>query len=487
MKTKLSFRLCFIMFIFILGFFLRAYNIENRMAFSTDQGIDILKVWEKTHQKKLYYLGPKASVSLFHMGPFYYYWITPAVVLANYHPISPALFVAFIESITPITIFFFCLKFFNKKSAYYSSLLYAVSPLAITFSSFAWNPNTIPFFVMLILYFLFLYLKDKNELNFVSAFIIFSLAFQLHYQMLIIGIFFAFVFFKQPLKKIKNYIFCVGGFSLAFFPYFLYEVNNNFYNLKAIYAFFSQSHSQYYNRVGNIDFVINFLPNFYSKIIGGYNLTLGLIIFIGSLLTIFYYGLYKKQKYFSFLLAFIIICLIGLRIYKGDKLDYYLAFMFVLPVLSTGIVLGKIKFKLLNKINLSFLIIMFIVVFNLLKTPLIINRNLVSSYKEAESLALKILDLSQGKKYALELNSRFYNPPVRYLLTYWNQKPVESGKAEIAIKICSSDKTCDDKNDPNKKDFPAQLLQTLDLGKFNNQPTEFKDSNFYFYIYEKEK
>lgn len=485
MKNNRNLRLFFLIFVFALSFFLRAYDVENRMAFSTDQGIDILKVWEKTDQKELYYLGPKASVSRFHMGPFYYYWITPAVILGNYRPISPALFVVLIESFTPIIIFFFCLKFFNKKSAYYSSLFYSVSPLAITFASFAWNPNTIPFFVMLILYFLFSYLKDKRELNFVTAFIIFSLAFQLHYQMLIIGLFFAFVFVKQPMRKIKNYLFCAMGFAIAFFPYFLYEVNNNFYNLKAIYSFFSQSHSQYFNRVSNLDFITNFLPNFYSKIIGGYNSALGLIIFFGSLISILYFGLKKKQKYMYLLLAYMIACFIGLRIYKGDKLDYYLAFMFVLPVLSIGIALGKIKFKIFNKVNLSIFLALFLFIFNLLKTPLIISNKSASSYKEAEKLALKILELSGGELYALELNSRFYNPPVRYLLTYWGKKPIKSDKADMAIKICYPDKSCDDKNDPHKKDFPKQLLETIDLSKFKSQPTEFKDNNFYFFVYEK--
>jgi 4-amino-4-deoxy-L-arabinose transferase-like glycosyltransferase len=493
MKIKKNLDLFFLIFLFISSLFLRVYKIEQRMAFGTDQGIDLLKVWQKIEDREWYYLGPKASVSKFHMAPFFYYLITPAVLLGRFNPVSPALFVALIESFTPPLIFLFCRKFFSRKTAFFASLLHAVSPLAITFSSFAWNPNTIPFFTILILYFLFSFRQKKKEKYFVSAFIIYSLAAQLHYQMVIFGFFVFFIFLLSPPREIKSYFKMFLAFLVAFSPYFYYELTHQFYNLKAIYFFFSKEHASFFNRVTKPDFLINFMPQFFAETIGANNLNLGRIIFFTTMLgmTLMVFNLYSKMKKekidlkrlfnHPFFLWFVFVCLnlLGLRIYKGDKLSYYLAFMFIVPAVSLGIVLARVRLGLV-----AFLIFAMVLALNLRESPIFKPPDL--SLREKEDLTQKIMEIVANQKYTLEIPSRFYNAPVRYLLTYKDNAPTDSYQANLGVKLCFKERNCEGFEDEGKKDIPEQLLQRINFNLFSPkavEEVEYKD--FYIYIFKK--
>ncbi|PIS09410.1 hypothetical protein COT75_01890 [Candidatus Beckwithbacteria bacterium CG10_big_fil_rev_8_21_14_0_10_34_10] len=508
-KIKSKFILLFLIFLFGFSFFLRAYNFEQRTAFSTDQGRDYLKVWQHVKDRKLYLLGPKASVGNFYMPPFYYYLITPAIVLGRFNPISGGLFNVLVESFTPLVIFWFCKKFFNKKSAFFSSLLYAVSPLIIDFASFLWNPNTIPFFVSLVVFFVFSYLKEKKEKDFILALIIYSLAFQLHYQMLIVGFFLLFAFLLRPLKKLKNYLIIFITSFLLYIPYFYYEFTNKFYNLKGIYAFFTQEHRLYYNRVTTPDFFVKYMPSFFGQIIGGNKLFLGQILFIvvlggWGIITLLNFKNKKnkdKKKYLEteskietikallfnpyFLwLVFIILNLIGLRIYKGDKLGYYLSFMFMVPPVSLGVILSKINIKVF-RINLVYFVFIFIILVNLKATSTF--RKPGRSLQEKEELMDKIVSLTENKPYVLEIPSRLYNAPVRYLLAYNNLESVGSSKAELAIKVCYQEKDClTSYLEDEKKGMPEQVRQKIDYSYFSeNKKEEIRYKDFYIYIFKK--
>lgn len=507
-KFKKHFQLAFLVFLFLFSLFLRTYQFRGRTAFSTDQGRDFLKVWQHVKEKKLYFLGPKASVGDFYMPPFYYYLITPAIVLGGFNPLSGGFFNALVESFTPLVVFMFCKKFFNKKSAIIGGLLYAVSPLVIDFATFLWNPNTIPFFVSLILFFLFSYLKDKNgkskdvkkgrEKDFIIATILYCFAFQLHYQMVIIGFFFLFVFLLKPLKKVKSYLVIIFSFLISHGLYFYYELTHDFYNLRGIYAFFTQEHSFYYHRVRKLDFIVTFLPRFFGQVVGANSLILGRLMFVLSiigLIIIFYFFVWKLSKkkkeikhfFYNSLflwLVFIGLDLLGLRIYKGDKLGYYLSFMFVVPIVSLAIVLSRIKLKFF-KIDLIYLLTVFILLLNL-KTGSVFKKP-GRSLEEKEKLAEKILELTEGKPYALEIPSRLYNAPVRYLLAYQDKEPVDSSQAEIAIKVCYHEKNCSSSYfEDEKRGMPKQVMEKINYHFFSQEEKEeINYKELYIYILKK--
>src|SRR5947209_19931183 len=89
-KNKLN--LLFIL-ILLLAAFLRLYRIQDYMTFLGDEGRDVLVAYNILHGH-FTLLGPTASVGGFYFGPIYYYFMAPALFLANYNPVGPAIMVA---------------------------------------------------------------------------------------------------------------------------------------------------------------------------------------------------------------------------------------------------------------------------------------------------------------------------------------------------------------------------------------------------------
>lgn len=101
----------------------------------------------------------------FHVGPIHYYFqIISAKIFGDYPDklAYPDLFF----SILTIPLFYFFLKrYFNKNLSLGLAGLYSISFFAVNYSRFAWNPNSIPFFVLLLILALYEFLKNKEQVG----------------------------------------------------------------------------------------------------------------------------------------------------------------------------------------------------------------------------------------------------------------------------------------------------------------------------------
>ena len=134
--------------------FLRLYRIADYMTFLGDEGRDVLVAYNILHGH-LTLLGPTSSVGGFFLGPIYYYFMAPFLLLFNYNPVGPAVMVALFGIATVWLIYKFCTDLFNPKIGLIASFFYAISPLVISYSRSSWNPN--PLAVFSLSYFLCLY------------------------------------------------------------------------------------------------------------------------------------------------------------------------------------------------------------------------------------------------------------------------------------------------------------------------------------------
>src|ERR1035437_9349467 len=131
--------------VLILAAFLRLYRIQDYMTFLGDEGRDVLVAYNILHGH-LTLLGPTSSVGGFFLGPIYYYFMAPFLLLFNYNPVGPAVMVALFGIATVWLIYKFCSELFNRQIGIIAAALYAVSPLVIAYSRSSWNPNPLPFF-----------------------------------------------------------------------------------------------------------------------------------------------------------------------------------------------------------------------------------------------------------------------------------------------------------------------------------------------------
>src|SRR3972149_2089102 len=82
----------FLTLIIALGAFLRLYKIKDYIVFLGDEGRDALVVYNILHGH-ITLLGPTSSVGGFFLGPIYYYFMAPFLLLSNYDPVGPAIMV----------------------------------------------------------------------------------------------------------------------------------------------------------------------------------------------------------------------------------------------------------------------------------------------------------------------------------------------------------------------------------------------------------
>lgn len=159
LKTQIHSRQLFLIvfaLIIAVGIFLRTYHFHDWLLFEADQVRDVIVTGKVVSGEQSWpLLGPTMLASgeteetLFRIGPMYYYFqIVSAMVFGVRADVMayPDLF--FNILLLPL-FFYFLRRYFSNGIALFLTSLLAISFFAIKYSRFAWNPNLIPFFVIL--------------------------------------------------------------------------------------------------------------------------------------------------------------------------------------------------------------------------------------------------------------------------------------------------------------------------------------------------
>lgn len=179
----------FLLVFFAFGIFLRTYNFHDWLRFNTDQSRDAAVVSGFLEGKTaLPLLGPKAGGTDFRLGPIFYYFQITSAKIFGFSPDKIA-YPDLIFSILSIPLMFLLFRiYFNRYISIACASLLSVSMFSVQYSRFAWNPNSIPFFVLLFLYALLMMGKSETKKKFfwaASAGIALGVGVQLHTILLI--------------------------------------------------------------------------------------------------------------------------------------------------------------------------------------------------------------------------------------------------------------------------------------------------------------
>ena len=158
------------MAIVLVGIFLRTYSFHNWLLFEADQVRDATLVEQVIKGETAWpQFGPtmrKSGISedkLFKLGPIYYYFQIVSVKLFGNVPVSLA-YPDLLFSILTIPLFYYFLRrYFQHNFSLAATGILAISFFAIQYSRFAWNSNSIPFFVLLFLLALHEFLVKKEK------------------------------------------------------------------------------------------------------------------------------------------------------------------------------------------------------------------------------------------------------------------------------------------------------------------------------------
>lgn len=156
----------FFIILITLSVLMRCFEFGDWMLLKGDQIRD-LKVTDRAMENgvgELPLLGPRAGGTMLRLGPAFYYFQYASALLAGKNSPTSAAFPNLVFSIGSIFVLYLLLrKYFSQNWTLALAAFYSMAFLAIEYSRFTWNPNSIPFFVLLFLYSLLQFFFGKHE------------------------------------------------------------------------------------------------------------------------------------------------------------------------------------------------------------------------------------------------------------------------------------------------------------------------------------
>ena len=80
----------FLFLILFIAAFSRLYRISEYMTFLGDEGRDVIIVRRLLVNADPILIGPGTSIGDMYLGPLYYYMMAPALLMARFSPVGPA-------------------------------------------------------------------------------------------------------------------------------------------------------------------------------------------------------------------------------------------------------------------------------------------------------------------------------------------------------------------------------------------------------------
>ena len=430
-----------IILILLVGTFLRLYRISDYMEFLGDQGRDVTIIRDLFRHGNLFFIGPQTSIGNMYLGPWFYYFIAPSLFLSGFNPVGPAIFIALISILTIFLIYYVGKKWFSYQTGLISAFLFAISPSVIKYSNFIWNPNIMPFFALLFIFFFFEAIFNRKYRYFIFASLAFIMVINSHYLGLALlplpGIYWLYTFIKFIYSKSKhtksfviNSLLAIFVFILSLTPQILFDLKHNGQNINALIHFFT-----YRETTVNIKAykAIPELPSIFNQVntdlLSGKNAQLGIIISIIFALIIGIYLIKNKTKnrYFWIILFWYLSGLTALALYKQHIYTHYFAFLFPAVFLLIGFLISRYKLM-----GIPLLVV--IVYLSFINSPLKYQPN--SQMKTVETITTSIVQKSNGQKYNFSLLAKQnYDPPYRYFLTKADESKLVNLQDEVTDQL----------------------------------------------------
>lgn len=264
MKFDKKQRLFLLGLIMLVAFFFRSYHHQEWLFFKWDQARDakLLAVAVEKGPEHLPLLGPRATKlsngDYLRLGPAYYYLMyLSGAIFDSVRPevfAYPDLLLAVLT--IPLLYLFFAL-YFSRRNSLLLAAMYAVCFLIVQYSRFSWNPNSVPFFLVLSFYGMLRFFREKDfgkkKMVWLSLWMLgLIIASQFHFFAFfsLIGISGLFVFWKiKPWQKVffqnvftkkalKIFLVVVAVVGVFYAPMVISEIKSGGQNTKNFFLAF---------------------------------------------------------------------------------------------------------------------------------------------------------------------------------------------------------------------------------------------------------
>jgi len=322
-----------------------------------------------------------------YLGPLYYYFMIPFLMVTYPSPMGPVYAVALLGILTVFLMYYLGKKIISQKAALYASGLMGFSAVVAHNTRFSWNPNPAPLVALFMMFFVYKAVK-KDTKYWIWVTICFAILIQLHYLTLLSGAGFGVVWIFQLISKLKSKIpikkmlisTLIGAliFFVSLTPLMLFDLKHDGTNRKAFLSILTDKGA--FNKEGvaadsnPLTLTLIDLKNRTELIISdiaigehrGYsNLIISLIIL--SIFVCYLYKNYKNKKDITgelIVASFLFTGILGTTMYKQNVFEHYIAYLFPTIFFTLGIIFNYLLSKKLIGYLLVFLYLIIYAKFN---------------------------------------------------------------------------------------------------------------------------
>ncbi len=437
------------------------------MTFLGDEGRDVLVVKHMIVDGKFTLLGPTASVGGFFMGPIYYYFMAPFLWAWNLNPVGPAIMVALFGIATVWLIWKIGSEVFSHRIGLIAALLYSLSPVVISFSRSSWNPNIVPFFSLLLVYFLWRCIQYNEWKKLFWVGVCAGIGIQLHYTFLflfgVIGV--LMLLYGRSIKKMPYMALGLLGFVIGFSPFLAFEVRHGFMNTRAILDFVFVGKDtgfvvgKFFANIADVYFrlfarlVMRFpdtamLGNLTHSVRNQWTILSWVLAILSGIAllsrTISAWKTNEKNKVIIYVifLIWLVVPLFFFGVYKKPIYEYYFGIFFSLPFFMVAILIDHVMSIKKVGMVIGFGLVVALSIWNWQGRPFLFEPN--HQLGQVETISREVLNHANGKPFNFALitggNS---DHAYRYFFEIWNRTPMVIDNAIV---------------DPERKTVADQLL-----------------------------
>jgi len=427
--------------ILLLASFLRLYRISEYMTFLGDEGRDSIIVRRFLVNGDIFLIGPGTSIGNMYLGPLYYYMMAPALLLAAFSPVGPAVQIAVLGVVTVFLIWHIAREWFGSVAGVVASVLYAISPTVIIYSRSSWNPNIMPFFALLCIYCMWKVWVHKRYLWLLVLGVSMAFVLQSHYMGLLLaptlGVIWGAAAWQarknKNLKTLLKYtLMGLGIFLVLMSPLVIFDARHNWQNFSALSTFFLDRQTTISARPWNaLPNIWPLLQDITTRLLTGRVAEAGKWVAMALLLgMLFMLKDMQKKKWpkvrpIVYLSLWLGVALIGLGVYKQHIYDHYYGFFFAAPFLLFGGICSYFVEK--AKLRGAWIVgtvLLFLVFFSFQNSPLTQEPN--SQLKRTRIIAEFIRDEANNETFNLAvIAERNYEAAYQYFLEKWRAKVIE--------------------------------------------------------------
>ncbi len=420
----------FLIFILLVGLYLRVYDIHVRTSFDADQEWLAFRAKELS-KGDLPLLGPVTSIGSFSIGPGYVYLLSFAGIFTSNSPITGVYLSITLGIVTLIGFFLFIYNFVDKKTSYIVLFLLAISSRFIFWDQLPWAPSL--FLISQIILLSGAYLSNKNKWGYPLMSLGLASGFQSHFGIFLslLSILIYLIMVKPVKLNLKMFVLSAAIIIVGFLPNFVFDITHNFTNVKKLVNVLQDNGVEYFvsfNKIINV-LSANTISAIYPRDASFVDKILTKSLF--ALVLVNTISLLRDKKYKNMallLLATAIIPAVVFFIQQGKFSEYYL----VMTVPSLIVMMSLLIKKVVNK---KVILAIMLVTAISLNIPEIKNKYVIWNLKAKEDVAKEMIRLAGVDDYGISLTTSLGNNfGFKYVLDYYGIKaklPPEKGETRI--------------------------------------------------------